>query len=57
MGWLLEQIVEAIKGFLIDIIKTNLTGMFNDVNNKVGTIAGDVGQTPAGWDVCCKGWY
>jgi len=50
MGWLLEQIVEAIKGFLIDIIKTNLTGMFNDVNNKVGTIAGDVGQTPAGWN-------
>ena len=24
--------------------------MFNDVNEKVGTIAGDVGQTPVGWN-------
>lgn len=48
--WILEQIGEAIKNFLIDIIKGNLTGMFTDVNEKVSTIAGDVGQTPAGWN-------
>jgi len=28
----------------------NFTGMFNDVNNKVGEVASVVGQTPAGWN-------
>ena len=48
--WILEQIGEAIKNFLIEVVKGNLTGMFTDVNEKVGTIAGEVGQTPAGWN-------
>ncbi len=31
-------------------IESNLTNMFTDVNDKVGTIAAEVGQTPASWD-------
>jgi len=50
MGWLWDTITGWIKDTLVDAIKGNLTGMFNDVNSKVGTIAGDVGQTPAGWN-------
>lgn len=50
MGWLWDTITGWIKDVLIDAIKGNLTGMFNDVNSKVATIAGDVGQTPEGWN-------
>ena len=31
-------------------IESNLTNMFTDVNEKVGTIAAEVGQTPSGWN-------
>ena len=50
MGWIFEQIGNAIKEFLKGVVEGNLTDMFNDVNTKVGTIAGDVGQTPVGWN-------
>ena len=50
MGWLWDTITGWIKDLLVDAIKGNLAGMFGDVNSKVGTIAGDVGQTPAGWN-------
>lgn len=35
---------------LIDIIKENLTGMLIDINDKVDTIATEVGKTPSGWN-------
>lgn len=41
-----EQIEEWIKKFLIECITGNLSGMFDEVNNSIGSIAGDVGQTP-----------
>lgn len=47
---LFEQIEEAIKEFLIDFITSNLTNMFTDVNDKTGTIAAQVGQTPQSWN-------
>jgi len=50
LGWLWDAITGWIKDLLIDGIKGNLTVMFNDVNAKVGTIAGEVSQTPAGWN-------
>lgn len=50
MGWIFEQIGNAIKEFLKGVVEGNLTDMFNDVNTKVATIAGDVGQTPVGWN-------
>ena len=35
---------------MIQGINTNLSLMFADVNTKVGTIAGEVGKTPQGWN-------
>ena len=35
---------------LIGAINGNLSTMFGDVNEKVGTIAAEVGQTPQGWN-------
>lgn len=45
-----EQIEEWIKKFLIECITGNLSGMFDEVNNSIGSIAGDVGQTPQDWN-------
>ena len=50
MGFILEKIEEAIKELLMGWIESNLTNMFTDVNDKVGTIATEVGKTPASWD-------
>ena len=47
---ILEQIEEWIKEFLIDCITGNLTGMFDEVNSKVGEIATEVGKTPQSWN-------
>ena len=35
---------------LTNFILSNLTGMFTDVNEKTGSIASEVGQTPQGWN-------
>ena len=43
---ILESITDWIKEILIGAIEASLTGMFGDVNEKVGTIASQVGQTP-----------
>jgi hypothetical protein len=45
-----DAITEWIKELLIGSIENSLTGMFGDVNEKVGTIATQVGQTPQGWN-------
>ena len=50
MGSILEKITEAIKEMLIGMIESHLTNMFTDVNEKVGTIAGEVGRTPSTWN-------
>lgn len=44
------MIQEWFKELLIDGIISNLTGMFDTLNTKVGEIAGEVGMTPAAWD-------
>ena len=49
MNTIIERITEAIKEILIGMIQNGLEGMFVEVNDKVGTIAGQVGQTPQGW--------
>ena len=38
------------KGILIDGITGNLSGLFDNVNAKVGEIASDVGSTPQAWN-------
>ena len=45
-----DAINEWIKEILIGAINGNLSTMFGDVNEKVGTIAAEVGQTPQGWN-------
>ncbi len=55
MFGIIDAITDWLKGILIDGIIGNLSGMFDSVNQKVGEIAGEVGMTPAGWNVCCKG--
>ena len=47
---ILESITDWIKEILIGAIEASLTGMFGDVNEKVGTIASQVGQTPQAWN-------
>ena len=50
MSKILELIEQAIKNLLIGWIESNLTNMFSDVNDKVGTIATEVGKTPSAWN-------
>ena len=46
MQSILDAINEWVKGILIGAINGNLSTMFGDVNEKVGTIANEVGKTP-----------
>ncbi|MSC86300.1 hypothetical protein EAI89_21080 [Eubacterium sp. am_0171] len=50
MGSILEKIAEWFKELLIEGITSNLSGMFDTVNQKVGEIAGQVGQTPSAFN-------
>lgn len=45
-----DKIEEYFVTLLIGMIEQNLIGLLTDVNDKVGTIAGDVGQTPQEWN-------
>ena len=47
MQSILEQITDWLKSMIISGIMGNLSGMFDSVNQQVGQIAGDVGNTPA----------
>ena len=47
---ILDMIKEWFQELLIDGIISNLSGMFDTVNTKVGEIAGEVGQTPSAWN-------
>jgi hypothetical protein len=51
MFGILEAIENWIKEILIGAIESNLTSMFGDVNEKVGTIAVEVGTTPMAWNI------
>ena len=45
-----DKIEESFVPLLIGMIEQNLLGLLSDVNDKVGTIAGEVGQTPQDWN-------
>ena len=51
---MLDHVIEAIEEWmrtlLTGIITENMSSMYEDVNAKVGLIAGAVGQTPQGWN-------
>ena len=51
MSFILDAITNWIRELFIGAIEANLSGMFGDVNERVGTIATQVGQTPQGWNV------
>lgn len=50
MQSILDAINEWIKELLFGAINGNLSTMFGDVNEKVGTIAAEVGKTPQAWN-------
>lgn len=50
MDSIFDKIIEAINEFLISLIEGSLSTMFNDVNQKVGEIATEVGKTPQQWN-------
>lgn len=47
---LFEKIEEAIRELLTNFVSSNLTTMFTDVNDRTGTIAAEVAQTPQAWN-------
>lgn len=50
MDAILTSISDFFKDLLSEWIKLNLSTMLTDVNEKVGTIAGEVGKTPSTWN-------
>ena len=45
-----QKFTDWLKDILVGGIMSNLTGMFDNVNAKVGEIAGQVGSTPQSWN-------
>lgn len=50
MNQLWAKITDWLKEILIDGITSNLSGMFDSTNQKIGEIAGNVGTTPQAWN-------
>ena len=50
MDFLWDSITEWLKEILVSGIINHLSGMFDQVNQKVGEIAGQVGTTPQAWN-------
>lgn len=50
MFGIFDKIEEFFKELLLGGIQANLESMFLDINDKVGTVATDVGKTPMGWN-------
>lgn len=50
MDFLLDSITEWLKELLVGGIISNLSGMFDQVNQKVGEISTQVGTTPQAWN-------
>ena len=47
---LFGKIEEFFKDIMIDVIKDNLSAMLVDINDKVSTVATEVGKTPSSWN-------
>lgn len=50
MGGIGDLISDFVKDLLKGWVTSSLTGMLGDINDKVGTIAGEVGKTPSTWN-------
>ena len=50
MDCFLDALTDGLKEMLVGGIMSNLSGMFDSVNQQVGDIATQVGQSPQGWN-------
>ena len=50
MEFLWNKLTEWLKEMLVGGIMSNLTGLFDSINDQVADIAGTVGATPQGWN-------
>lgn len=50
MNFIWEKITEWLKNLLVGGIISNLTGMFDSINDQVSDVAAVVGATPQGWN-------
>ncbi len=50
MNVIINAITEWLKEILVSGIMSNLSGMFDSVNERVGEISSEVGMTPQGWN-------
>jgi hypothetical protein len=50
MDWLLGGLWESIRQGLIEALMIRFANIFDSINQQVGDIAVNVGQTPAGWN-------
>jgi hypothetical protein len=50
MDWLFDSLFGNLKEGLIDAVMDRFENMFTSVNNQIGGIADQVGQTPQGWN-------
>lgn len=50
MEMIKQAIIEWLREILVGGILSNLSGLFDNVNQKVGEIAGQVGTTPQAWN-------
>ncbi len=46
----MDKIEEWFREVLLDLIESNLTSMFNDINEKVLILSNELGTTPSGWN-------
>lgn len=50
MSYIWDQIVQWLKNLLVGGIMSNLSGLFDGINDRVMGIAGEVGATPQAWN-------
>ena len=50
MDFLINALTDWLKEMLVGGIMSNLSGMFDSVNQQVADISVQVGQTPQGWN-------
>ena len=51
MDFLLDALTKWLKEMLVGGIMSNLSGLFDSVNQQVADISVQVGQTPQGWNL------
>lgn len=50
MNFIWDKITEWLRGLLVGGIVSNLSGLFDSINSRVGEVASTVGKTPQAWN-------